>query len=171
MTSKVIDGQNISLADALKLGFKRLDDQQYQLKDGNKRFVLSNLLGEVREIPVLQQADENIQAGNSANGEQEIKKGTGKARKESEGGDPNPDNIQLAGEPINEKAPHEELSDDRKALEQNGFHIIGEDGFQSGSNNKSNNVNKESTTSPSIITKGNADNSNEDKHNKKSKKS
>jgi len=148
---KVIDGLNISLAEAIGLGFKRLDDQQFELKDGTKTFVLSGLVGVVREIAV----EEDIEAGNSANGEQELKHSR-KAHHETghlENSNDTDDNIQLAGEPLNNKNVNEELSDDRKALEQNGFHVIGEDGFQSGSK-KNNNVNKESITGPSTI-KGN----------------
>ena len=148
MNRKVTDGQNISLADAVGLGFKRLDDQQFELVQDNRKFVLSNLTGSVREIPVLEDNDENVQAGNSANGEQEVKNSTRAANKGQI--DKNGDEIKLAGEPLNNKNTNQELSDDKKALEQNGFHVIGEDGYQSST--KNNNVNKEgSITGPSII--------------------
>lgn len=118
---KVSDGQNISLADAIcRCGFKRLDDQQFELTDGNKKFVLSNLVGVVREIQVL---EENIQAG-SANGPQEIKHQKQVQKK---------DDIQLAADPLEKKDLDEENARETKALEQNGFHIIGEDGYQTSS--------------------------------------
>lgn len=118
--TKVIDGQNISLADAIcRCGFKRLDDQQFELTDGNKKFVLSNLVGVVKEIQVL---EENIQAAGSANGQQEIKHQKQINKK---------DDIQLAADPIEKKDLDEE--NQTKALEQNGFHIIGEDGYQTSS--------------------------------------
>jgi hypothetical protein len=138
---RVVDGQNISLVDALGLGFKRLDDQQFELQEGNKKFVLSNLVGVVKEIPQL---EEDIEAGNSANGEQEIKKGakqTANNKNKRESNDTS-DNIQLAADPIKEHSFDKENANETKALEQKGFHVIGEDGYQSGAP-KNNNVNKE----------------------------
>ena len=148
--SKVIDGLNISLVDAIGLGFKRLDDQQFELKDGNKTFVLSGLVGVVREISVF---EEDVEAGNSANGEQAAVQKHQKqssANKNKEESNDTDDNIQLAGEPLNEKDLEKEDADFRKAFEQNGFHVVGEDGSQtSGSGKNNNNVNKENTSKKS----------------------
>lgn len=173
--TKVIDGLNISLAQAIGLGFKRLDDQQFELTEGNKKFVLSGLVGVVKEIPILEDNDEDVQSGNSANGEQEVKNSRQAANKGIQ--DKNGDEILLAGDPLQKKDLNEELSEDRKALEQNGFHVIGEDGFQSGSGKKNNNVNKENLTGPSTI-KANLETGHlelereeEQRLNKKSKKS
>jgi hypothetical protein len=131
MNNKVTDGQNISLVDALtRYGFCREGEEYCLQEGGNKKFVLTDLQGTVKELPSLEN-DENQEAGNSANGEQEIN-GQKAQRRESEGGDPNPDNIQLAADPIKEHNMDKENTKQTKALEQNGFHVVGEGGGSTG---------------------------------------
>ncbi len=122
---KVTDGQNISLLDALtRCGFKSTGDGFELTNEDGQKFTLVNLIGEVKALPVLEN-DENIQAGNSANGEQDLK-APEKKKQES-----NDDNIQLAPQEIKEHSIDKENSKQTKALEQNGFHVISEDGYQS----------------------------------------
>lgn len=126
--TKVMDGQNISLVDALtRCGFKSTDDGGFELEEGNKKFVLTNLIGEVREIPVLEGNDEGLQAGNSANGEQEIKPETQVKKEEVLA----PTFENKSSQEIKKHSIDEENSKQTKALEQVGFHVVGEDGHQS----------------------------------------
>lgn len=119
--TKVIDGQNISLSDALsKCGFKSIDDQQFELVDGDKKFVLSNLVGVVKEIPVV--VEEEV----AATPKKKIKEKPEKS-------------ILAAPQPEDFK---EENTKETKALEQNGFHIVGEDGYQSSSSGSSSSTGK-----------------------------
>lgn len=128
--TKIVDGQNVSLSNiSAQCELTSLNNGTFELTQDGKRFVICDLVGVAKEIPVLEDNDENIQAGNSANGEQEIKEGAQTTNKGKL--DKNGDEILRAAEPLDNKQANEELKDDKKALEQNGFHVIGEDGYQS----------------------------------------